>query len=109
MFIFIAVVICDLNYVFLPLFVVIDFYFVDFNGQNGILLGFMLFLFLVFPGFIERLEILGRSRYRNLSLGLIPVMVFHCSMSLDFVCGDVGWSIPLRNLLVNFLYIRTRL
>ena len=108
MFLFVTVVIQDLTYDFLRS-VVTDLRFVDSDGRSRIPFGFMLFHFLVLPGFIGRLGILGGSRHGSLSLRFIPVMIFHYSLSLDLVCGSVGWSISLGDLLIGFLYVRTRL
>ena len=78
------------------------------GGRGGaFLLGFVLFLLLVFPGLIGRLRILGRSRHGSFSLGFVPTMIFHHSLGLDLVCGSVGQSIPLGDLLVGLSYIRT--
>ena len=106
---FITVVTRNLTYVLLFLSIVTDFCFVDSGGWRKIPLGFMLFLLLVFSGLIGRLGILGRSRYRNLSLRSVPALVFHCSLSLDFVCGGVGQLILLGDLLVGLSYVKTRL
>ena len=108
MFFFVTVVTRDLIYVFFFPFVVTELHLVDSNGRGGIPLSFVLLLFLVFSGLIGRLGILGKSRYGSLSLGFVPAMIFYCSLSLDFVCGGVGRSIPLRDLLVSLLYVRTR-
>ena len=88
---------------------VTDLCLVDSSGQDGILLGFMLLLLLIFPNLIGRLRILGRSGYKSLSLRFDPTMIFHCSLGLDFVYGSMGQSIPLGDLFVGLSYIRTRL
>ena len=104
----ITVVTRDLTYIlFLPSLVT-DLRLVDSGDRGGILLGFVLLLVLVLPGLIGRLGILGRSRYRSLSLGFVPTMMFHRSLSLDFVCGGVGRSIPSGDLLVGLSYVGTR-
>ena len=81
-----------------------------YSGDRGgaFSLGFVLFLLLILPGFIERLGILDESRHGSLSLGFVPIMIFHRSLGLDLVCGDVSRSILLKDLLVGFSYIRPR-
>ena len=103
----VTVVTRNLIYVLLLPSMVTELRLVDSGGRGGILLGFVLLLLLVLPGLIGRLGILGRSRYGSLSLGFVPAMIFHCSLSLDFVCSDVGRSIPLGDLLVGFSYVGT--
>ena len=104
---FVTVVIQDLTYVFLC-FVVTDLRFVDSGGRGRIPFGFVLFLLLVLPSLIGRLGILGGSRHGSLSLGFVPAMIFHCSLSLDLVCGSVGRSISSKDLLIGLSYVGTR-
>ena len=108
MSLFITVVTLDLTYVLLLPSLVTDLRLVDSGDRGGIPLGFVLLLFLVLSGLIRRLGILGRSRYRSLSLGFVPAMIFHRFLSLDFVGGGVGRSIPSGDLLVGFLYVGTQ-
>ena len=108
MFFFVTVVIRDLTYVFLLPPMVTDLRLIDSSGQGGIPLGFVLFLLLIFPNLIGKLGILGRSRYGNLSLGFVPMMIFHCSLSLNFVCSGMCRLISLEDLLIGLLYVRTR-
>ena len=103
----VIIVIHNHIYVFFPPFVVTDLHLVDSGNRGGIPLGFKLLLLLVFPGLIQRLGILGRSRYGNLSLAFVPAIIFYHSLSLDFVCGGMHQSIPLGNLLVSLAYIGT--
>ena len=107
MSLFVTVVTQDLTYVLLCS-VVTDLRLVDSGGRGGIPLGFVLFLLLVLPGFIGRLGLLGRSRRRSLSLGFVPAIIFHCSLSLDLVCGSVGRLISSGDLLISLLYVGTR-
>ena len=87
---------------------VTDLHLVDSGGRGGISLGFVLFLLLVLPSLIGRLEILGGSRYGSLSLGFVSAMIFHRSLSLDLVCGSVGQSISSGDLLIGLSYGGTR-
>ena len=75
---------------------------VDSGGQSDEILGFLgislvsivvLFLLFILLGFIGRLGILGgsgRGALRNLIV--ISAMIFHRSLSLDFVRGNVSRS-----------------
>ena len=106
MSLFVTVVIQDLTYVLLRS-VVTDLRLVDSGSWGGIPLGFVLLLLLIFLGLIGRPGILGRSGYGNLSLGFVLAMIFHRSLDLDLVCGSMGRSISLEDLLVSLSYMRT--
>ena len=108
MSLFVTVVTRDLIYVFLCS-VVTNLRPVDSGGRGGIPLAFVLFLLLVCPGLIGRLGILGGSRHGSLSLGFVPTIIFHCSLSLDLVSGIVGRSISSGDLLIGLSYVGTRL
>ena len=108
MSLFVTVVTQDLTYVLLRSMVT-DLRLVDSGGRGGIPLGFVLFLLLVLPGLIGRLGILGGSRHGSLSLGFVPAIIFHHSLSLDLVCGSVGRSISSGDLLIGLSYVGTRL
>ena len=108
MSLFITVVIRDLTYILLLCSMVTGFRLLDSDGRGGILLGFVLLLFLVFSGLIKRLGILGRSGYGSLSLRFVLAIIFHHSLGLNFVYSGVGRSIPSKDLLISLLYIRTR-
>ena len=108
MSLFVTVVTRDLTYVLLCS-VVTDLRLVDSGGRSRIPLGFMLFLLLVLPGLIGRLEILDGSRHGSLSLGFDSAIIFHRSLSLDLVCGSVGRLISLGDLLIDLSYVGTRL
>ena len=114
---YIIVVTRDLTYVLYLPFVVTDLRLVDSSGRNRL----PLILFLVLPtllllllSFFKALSgisalsghFLGGSRY--LSLGVVPAMIFHCSLSLDFVCGGVRRLISLEDLLIGLSYVETR-
>ena len=107
MSLFVTVVIQDLTYVLLLCSMFTNFRFVDSGGRGRVLIDFLLLLLLFFPGLIGRLKILGGSRYRRLSFGFVPAITFHCSLGLDLVCVGMDRSIPLGDLLVGLLYIKT--
>ena len=102
---FVTVIARDLTYVLFPPSVVTDLRLVDSGGRGGISIGFVLLLLLVLLGLIGRSGILGRSRYRSLSLRLVPAIIFHCSLNLYFVCSSVGRLIPSGNMLVSLAYV----
>ena len=103
---FVTIVILDLTYVFL----LSDLRLVDSGVRvGGVPLVFMLPPPPAFPGLVRRLGILGESGLRNFSLGLVPAMVFCCSLSLNLVSGSVGGPVPLKDLLISLPYVRTRL
>lgn len=103
---FVTIVTYDLIYIFFPPFVVTNLCFVGSNGRVGkIPLGFVLFFLFILPNLIKKLEILGGSRYKSLSLRFIPATIFHCSISLDFFCGSVRRLTSLEDLLIGLLYI----
>ena len=115
---FVTVVTRDLTYVLLLPFVVTDLCLVDFSGRDEILLVLFLILpafLLLFLSFLGALNVisalschfLGGSRH--FSLGVVPTMIFHGSLSLDFVCSNLHWSISLGDLLISLPYLRTRL
>ena len=90
---------------------------VDSGGWDGILLIFSSVpptLLLLLPSFFGALSIisalschfLSRSKHRSLGLGIVLAMIFHCSLSLDFLCGDVGRLISLGDLVIGLLYVR---
>ena len=106
MFLFVTVVTQDLTYV-LPRSVVTDLRLVDSSGRGRILFGFVLFLLHVLPGLIGRLGILSGSRHGSLSLGFVPAMIVHCSLSLDLVCGSMGRLISSGDLLIGLSYVGT--
>ena len=110
------VVTCNLTYIlFLP-FVVTSLRFIDSGGQNKILLvpssvpSVFLFFFLSFLGafsVISALSCYFLGGSRHLSLGVVSAMIFHCSLSLDFVCGRVRQLISSRDLLIGLSYVGT--
>ena len=101
---FIGVITQNLTYVFFLLFVVIELYLINSGGRVGrIPFVFMLLCLFLLPGIIRRLEIIIES----LSFGFVPAIIFHCSLSLDFVCGGMCWLASLGNLLIGLLYMET--
>ena len=101
----------DLRFFFLSM--ITDLRLVDSNGQGRILLVFssvlpaFLLLFLSFLGALSVISVLSchflnGSRYLN--LWVVPTMIFHCSLSLDFVCSSVRRSISMGNLLIGLSY-----
>ena len=104
----VTVVTRDLTYVLLLPSMGTELRLVDSGGQSGISLSFVLLLLLVLPGLIERLGILGKSKYGSLSLGFVSAIIFYCFWSLDFVCNGMGRSILLGDLFVGLSYVGTR-
>ena len=105
-----------------PSFLVSELICINSGGRDGGIFGFsgilrffrisfvsvVLFPFILL-GFIRRLGILSGSGHRALRrLEVIPTMIFHHSLGLDFVRGVMGWSIPLKTTRISFLHIRTR-
>ena len=82
-----------------------DLYLVDSDGRvGGISLSFVPLLLFLLLGFIRRLGILGES----FNLGFVPAIIFHRSLSLDFMCGNIYRSDSSENLMIGFLYISIR-
>ena len=116
MSLFVTVVTRDLTYVLLLRSVVTDLRLVDSGGRGGVLLvpsSVPPALLLLLPSFFGALSVisalschfLGGSRH--LSLRVVPAMIFHRSLSLDFVCGGVRRSIFSGDLVIGLSYIRT--
>ena len=103
---------CNFTYVLLiSLILASELGRVDSSGQSdrifeflGVLLIFILLLFLVFFSLIERLKLLGRSGGLK-SLGVIPAI--YCLLRLDLVGGDMGWSILLEIIQISFPHVKT--
>ena len=93
--------------------------YVDSGGQVGGILGFFgiflvlsVLLLLILLAFIGRLGILSGSGGSGCgalkSLGVIPAMVFHRSLGLDFVRGGVSRSILSETTQISLPHIGTR-
>ena len=104
MSLFVTIVTLDLTYVFL----LCDLRLVDSGGRVGGL-SLMLSPPPASPGLVQRLGILGGSGLGSLSLGLVPAIVFCCSLGLDLVSGSVGGPVPSKDLLISLLYVGTQL
>ena len=111
-FYFVTVITHDLTYILLLLFssfLVSDLCRIDSSGWgDGIPLVLILFLFLILPGLIfVRRGILNGGRHGCLIPRFVPTMIFHRSLSLDFVCGSVSGSTSSENLYISLLYKET--
>ena len=105
MSLFVTIVILDLTYVSL----LFDLRLVDSGGRGGgVPLVFMLSPPPASPGLIRKLGILGRSGLESFSLGLVPAMVFRCSLSLDLMGGGIGRSVLPETAQISFSYVGTQ-
>ena len=87
MSLFFTIVTLDLTYIFL----LSDLRLVDSVGRGGgVPLVFMLSSPPASPGLVQRLRILCKSGFGSFTLGLVPAIVFCCSLSLDLMGGSMG-------------------
>ena len=70
----------------------------------------MVLFFLIFPGFIERLRILGGSK-RGSGCGALKslkvISTIHRPLCLDFMDGGMGRLVPLETVQINLSYVGT--